>query len=186
MITIWLDRIDDTTNKAKLHFNALGADALNWKSHPEKWSIAQNIDHLMTIDTSYFPIIQAAESGNLKLPFSSQIGILVKGFGKMILGSVQPNRSRKSKTFPIWEPSTSDIPGSVILDFEFHQKDLKQLIERTKPLVEKGTVIHSPANRNIVYKLADAYEIITIHQQRHLAQALEVLQALPEELKVTE
>ena len=182
----WFTTINDTTAEIKHAFGTLSEAALNWKPNAETWSIAQNLDHLMTIDTSYYPIIKAVESNSLKLPFQSRIGFIVKGFGKMLLRSVQPDRSHKSKTFPIWEPSTSDIPGSVVLDFEFHQKDLKQLIDRCEPLLENGAIIHSPANKNIVYKLSDAFEIIVTHQQRHLAQAKEVLAALPEDLKPEE
>ncbi len=183
MIQHWIDQIDETTTGFKAAFEHLNEEALNWKPAPDKWSIAQNIDHLITIDTSYFPIIQAAEEESLKLPFISRIGLIVKGFGKMILGSVKPDRSRPSKTFPVWEPSSSNIDGSIVLDFEFHQRDLKILIERSIPLLLRGIIIHSPANKNIVYTLKDAFEIIVTHQKRHLAQAKEVLQLMPEDLK---
>ncbi len=56
-----------------------------------------------------------------------------------------------------------------------HQSNLKELIESSKDLVEAGVVISSPANKNIVYKLEKAFDIIIIHEQRHLEQAKEVL-----------
>jgi hypothetical protein len=41
--------------------------------------------------------------------------------------------------------------------------------------VERDVVISSPANRNIVYKLKTAFDIIMSHEQRHFEQAKEVL-----------
>ena len=41
-----------------------------------------------------------------------------------------------------------------------------------------GVVISSPANKNIVYKLEVAFDIIVSHEQRHLEQAREVLQLI--------
>jgi hypothetical protein len=39
-------------------------------------------------------------------------------------------------------------------------------------------VISSPANKNIVYKLETAFDIIVSHEQRHLEQAKEILQLM--------
>jgi hypothetical protein len=44
--------------------------------------------------------------------------------------------------------------------------------------VDKGTIISSPANKIIVYKLEIAFDIIVAHEKRHLEQAREVLQIL--------
>jgi hypothetical protein len=41
--------------------------------------------------------------------------------------------------------------------------------------VENGTIISSPANKNIEYKLETAFDIIVAHEKRHLEQAREVL-----------
>ena len=52
---------------------------------------------------------------------------------------------------------------------------ISTFVRGCKDLLEKGTVISSPANKNIVYKLENAFDIITTHEQRHLEQAREVL-----------
>jgi hypothetical protein len=41
-------------------------------------------------------------------------------------------------------------------------------------LVQAETVISSPANRFIVYKIGRAFDIIVAHEERHLNQAKEV------------
>ena len=82
------------------------------------------------------------------------------------------------KTFPIWEPSTSEISGDIIDRFSRHQEALKHLIESSEDLVAAGTVISSPANKHLVYKLETAFDIIIAHEQRHFEQAREVLAKL--------
>lgn len=79
------------------------------------------------------------------------------------------------KTFPVWEPTISQVNDDILQRFEKHQNELKRQIETSKELVEKGTIISSPANRNIVYKLETAFDIIVSHEQRHLEQASEIL-----------
>jgi len=53
------------------------------------------------------------------------------------------------------------------------------MIAGCSDLLDKGTIISSPANKNIVYKLEMAFDIITTHEQRHFEQAKEVLAVLP-------
>ena len=159
-------------------FSDLNSGQMNWKPDSETWSIAQNIDHLIVINESYFPIFDALDQDTYPLPFIAKIGFMVTFFGNAILKSVQPDRKRKIKTFPIWEPSTSEIQEGILSRFESHQVRLKKRMVDASHLVEKGVVISSPANRNIVYKLGKAFEIIIAHEQRHFEQAREVLQLM--------
>lgn len=98
-------------------------------------------------------------------------------FARVILNSVQPDRKRKMKTSPLWEPSASTIAGDILHTFEQHQETFKKLIADSSDLLDKGVVLSSPANKNIVYTLADAFEIMVTHEARHLEQAREVYTA---------
>jgi len=94
---------------------------------------------------------------------------------------VHPARKKKIKTFAMWEPGRSNISEGILERFEEKQSELKILIENSKDLVDKGVIISSPANKNIVYKLEKAFEIIVTHEQRHFQQAKEVLDLLKKE-----
>jgi len=177
----WTKKIDETTNEFKESFGALSVEQLNFKPNAQTWSIAQNIDHLIVINETYYPVINSIREGNYKTPFLAKLGFMVSFLGKTILDAVQPDRKKKMKTFPIWEPAKSEISGDILSRFEKHQTDLKNLITGSKDLLEKRTVISSPANKNIVYKLETAFDIITTHEQRHLAQAREVAAELKAE-----
>ncbi len=91
---------------------------------------------------------------------------------------MQPDRQKKMKTFPIWEPSTSTDIVEILQRFNNHQNELIKKIDEVKEFIEQGCVISSPANRNIVYTLETALDIIVAHEQRHIEQAKEVLQQL--------
>lgn len=171
----WTSEIDSLTNNFKQQFQSLNAEQLNWKPDAQTWSVAQNIDHLIVINETYPPVIKQIRAGNYATPFIGKIGFMVNFLGGMILNSVQPDRKRKMKTFPIWEPATSAITGDILTKFEQHQNELKNMITGCSDLLDKGTVISSPANKNIVYKLETAFDIIVAHEERHFEQAKEVL-----------
>lgn len=78
----------------------------------------------------------------------------------------------------MWEPSSTDLPSEIIEHFKQHQEALKGLISDSKDLIDAGQLIMSPANKNIIYSLECAFEIIVTHEERHLNQATEVLELM--------
>ena len=173
----WINEIDAVTDACQQYFSPLSSDELNWKPNPSTWSIAQNIAHLIVVNETYFPILASLQNGQYKTAWIAKIGFLVSFFGKTVLNAVNPDRRKKMKTFPIWEPKKSNI-DDILKKFEQHQEELKHNIAASKIFIEKGVVISSPANAYIVYKLETAFEIIVTHEKRHLAQAKEVLAML--------
>ena len=175
----WTRKIDEITSAFKKEFGHLSVKRLNWKPNAQTWSIAQNMDHLIVINESYRPILKQVRENKHKLPWIAKLDFIVNFLGKTLLKAVHPDRRRKTKTFSIWEPSATDLGADIIDKFEKHQTELKKLIEASMDLVEKGTIISSPANRNIVYKLETAFDIIVTHEQRHFEQAKESLTMRP-------
>ena len=174
----WTTTLNNITKLTLTEFGSLTSEQLNWKPNSNTWSIAQNLDHLIVVNETYYPVLASLKAGTYKTPFIAKIGFMVSFLGKTVLKAVQPDRKNKIKTFPIWEPTTSNVISDILNRFQIHQNDLIQKIEDAKGLAENGVVISSPANRNIVYKLKTAFDIIVSHEQRHFEQAKETLQLL--------
>lgn len=51
----WIKEIDKITHDFKEISERLTDAQLNWKVHKQTWSIAQNMDHLIVVNESYFP-----------------------------------------------------------------------------------------------------------------------------------
>ncbi len=176
----WQQEIQEITTSFKSSFQNLDAETLHKKPDGKTWSISENIQHLIVLNESYFPIFQQLENGNYSKPFIGNFGFLTRALGNMILKSVDPENHKKFKTLPIWTPSkyspqeNQDLLGQ----FEKHQKNLSQWIGKLKPFLEKNQVIHSPANRLIAYPLEIACNIIISHEKRHYNQALHILKQI--------
>ncbi len=170
----WLQQIDDATNLFKNDFADLTEEQMNWKPSPDVWSIAQVIEHIAMTNISYFAPIEKLKEGNYTLPLTAKIPFLVRQFGNIIYKSVNRNNKKKVKTMPIWKPVSSSISGDIIGKFSGHQAELKNVISSCEDLLNKGTLISSPANRFIVYKLERAFDIIVEHEFRHYGQAQQI------------
>ena len=149
----WTSTLNDISKQSLSEFGSLTSEQLNWKPASNTWSIAQNLDHLIVVNETYYPVLASLKTGTYEPPFVAKIGFMVSFLGKTVLNAVQPDRKKKMKTFPIWEPTTSNVIGDILNRFQNHQNELIQKIEGSQGLVEKGVVISSPANKNIVYKL---------------------------------
>ena len=171
----WKSEIDRTTADFKNAFAGLSEGELNWKPDAKTWSIAQNLDHLIVINSSYYPLITKAQQNQLELPWLGKVKFVYSMIGKMILDASGPDRRKKISTFPVWMPAASNISADILDRFEVHQSELKQMIDNCMSLLLNNAVIYSPANRMIVYKLSTAFDIIVAHERRHLNQAMEIL-----------
>lgn len=174
----WIAQLDTVTVQFLENFRSLSSEQLNWKPNSQTWSIAQNIQHLIVVNETYYPVLHALKAGTYKTPFIAKFSFMVSFLGRTVLNAVKPDRKKKMKTFPIWEPALSQIEGDILKSFENHQNELKKQIEAANELIEKEIIISSPANRHIVYSLATAFDIIVSHEQRHFEQAKEVLQLI--------
>jgi len=172
----WTVELDEVTQSFKNEFGSLSETEINWRPNAGQWSVAQNIHHLIVVNETYYPTLQKLRNNSYDLPWLGRIEFLTKFFGKTVLAAVQPDRRKKMKTFPLWEPGASNFGSDILQRFKTHQDELKKLIESSQDLIEKKVVISSPANKMIVYKIETAFDIMLAHEKRHLEQAKEINQ----------
>jgi hypothetical protein len=160
--------------EAKSIFGQLSPSQLNWKPSPERWSVAQCFDHLITSNQGYFPVIENVLAGK-KQTFWESIPVLPGLAGKLLIKSLDPASTRKIKAPKRFEPAQSDISASVINEFADQQSRLVEKMKATEHLDLERIVITSPALAAVTYSLMDAYRIIVVHEQRHFQQAQRVM-----------
>ncbi len=170
----WISELPLITRDYHEAFGELSEAQLNWKPSADRWSVGQGIDHVITTNTAYFPIFAGIKAGTYQPHFNARFGFLANSFGKMILSSVQPEATRKNKTFPPFESSQSTIPGDIVAKFAAHQAQLAREIEGAQGFLDR--VVSSPANRMVVLRVDRVFDIIVAHERRHLLQAKAVLE----------
>lgn len=149
-------------------------ERLNRRPESDQWSLYEIVDHLDKVNRSYFDQLEQVTLGN---------GQELRGFrrwwgnttGKFILKSVQPENTRKVKTFPVWTPSTITYQKEVFSHFVNSQQKMIGFMKCSGEAVAKQISITSPANRRLYYPLGLAFQIITDHQLRHIFQGKRIL-----------
>ena len=152
----------------------LGPEHINYRPDPGSWSIAENLAHLIRVNGSYYPIFDNILGQNFKPPLIRKIPFLVNAVGNLLHRSM--GSKFKTKTFTVWEPSQKEYDLDLVAEFHKQQMELSAYIQKLDPYFESGLVIHSPANRWVVYTLDKGIEIIIAHEQRHLEQSKNILE----------
>ena len=173
-ISTWKKSFEDSSRLFETAFGKLTTGELNWKPNETAWSIGQIVDHLIRINESYYPVFDELKQGRDSTPWIARIGFIPSFFGKFILASVEPSRTKKIKTFPVWTPSSGAVASDIVEQFTSHHLGFIRKLEAHEDLFGKGIVVSSPANRYVVYPLDTAIEILIQHEKRHYNQALEV------------
>jgi len=85
----WTLTIDEISKQSLAEFGELSTEQLNWKPNSNTWSIAQNLDHLIVINETYYPVLAELKAGTYKSPFIARFGFIVSFLGKTILNAGQ-------------------------------------------------------------------------------------------------
>lgn len=167
-----LDQLNFVEREFRSQALTLGSDQWHRRPGPDSWSLAEIVTHLIEVTSSYRPFIEALRKGSHRTPVLGFVPGYPVFMGKMLKESIHPNSRRRSKTFPIWEPRDSKYgPDQPMLDaFISSQNELKDWIQHT-PSSQWKCILRSPASAIVVYPLSAAFEIMVLHQLRHLEQA---------------
>ena len=156
---------------ARSVFGSLTKDQLNWKPAPERWSVAQCFEHLITSNQGFLPIIDSILKGQKQSSIWQKLPFFPGMWGKLLIKSLDPNQARKMKAPKKFEPAQSDIRETIIEDFAAQQSKVIEGMKATSNLNPEKIIITSPALNLVTYSLMDAYRIIVVHERRHFQQA---------------
>jgi hypothetical protein len=167
-----VDRNSSTVNSL---FAGLSAAQLNWKPSPEKWSIAQCIDHLNVYDRLYlirFRRILISGRKNLLSRDHYKPSLL----GNYFIRQVDPRQSSQTFTAPaVFQPGQSDVPTGVLSEFTRLQHLLWEMLEKAKRYDLKRNKVPTPVTELVRLRIGDAFIVVVRHDQRHILQAQRVL-----------
>ena len=171
----WQMEIASITWEFKKITKNLSSANIQYKPAPNTWSIAENLSHLIQINSSYFPIFDQVLQETYSATFLAQLPYVPDAIGQLLHRSM--TSKIKMTTFRQWRPS-ENLDEMVPL-FKDHQMELSNYVQKLEPFVEKGTIIHSPASRWLPYRLDQAIDTLVAHEKRHLNQCKNLIQVLP-------
>src|SRR5689334_20157925 len=116
-----IDEANVIAEDAQKNFGQLNAQQLNWKPSPKQWSVGQCLDHLIVINSGYFPVIDKIVRDGYKPSLQQRLPLLPQFFASLVLKAVSPEGKRKYKASVPTQPSNSSIASDIVARFKAHQ-----------------------------------------------------------------
>jgi hypothetical protein len=161
---------------AKTLFGYLNAQQLNWKPGADSWSVAQCLEHLISINREYFPVFTRILKGEYGKTLLHRAPLLPAVFGKLMIKVVSPNFHQKLKAPAAARPSSSSIDPQIVDRFIADQRETLAMMRSLERHDPAKIIITSPFASVVVYSLLDTFRIIVAHERRHFAQAQRVME----------
>lgn len=160
----------------------LSLDELNFKPDTESWSVLECIEHLNRYGNFYIPEIRKRIAQyNYKTSPVFKHGWLGNYFVQSMLPKEKLN---KMKTFKSMNPNNSKLDSAILDTFILQQEALLDLLNqaRNTDLTRVKTAIS--ITRWIKLKLGDTFRVVIYHNLRHIIQARNVLERIPQNQSV--
>src|SRR5262245_35278275 len=76
---------------ARTLFGDLNDQQLNWKPDTASWSVAQCLDHLVSINREYFPTFDRILKGEYRQALLHRVPVLPGIFGRLMVKTLSPD-----------------------------------------------------------------------------------------------
>ena len=169
------DTIARVERAVRAKFDALDGEQLNWRPHINLWSIGQCLEHVMKANGPYFEIFENTVNGTKRATFWERLPLLPAFWGSLVLNSVNPETSRKTRAPKLFMPSRETTSPDIVDSYCRQQRELASALEALAELDLDTHIITSPVASFVTYSLRNALAIIVAHEERHLLQAEKVL-----------
>jgi hypothetical protein len=170
------DEAEAIAGDAKTLFGRLNSQQLNWKPAADSWSVAQCLEHLITINREYYPTFDRILKGEYRKTLWRRTPFLPAIFGRLMIKALSPNSAQKLKAPGVARPSSSSIDPQIVERFVAHQRELQGKIRSLENRDPAETIITSPFAGVVVYSLLDTFRLLVAHERRHFAQAQRVME----------
>jgi hypothetical protein len=165
---------EENSAAARELVSGLSHAQLNWKVSPEKWSIAQCLDHLAVTSRRFDGYFTAAlERGRKKWPVTSGPAYRPSFMGGWLIKQVHPVTGRNLPAPKVFRPASSEI-DQPLEKFLKQQDRFMAFVRGSEGVDYNKTKIRSPVTPLMRYSLADAFVVTVVHGRRHLGQARRV------------
>ena len=166
-------------DRARALTAGLAPAQLNWKPAPDKWSIAQCLEHTLLGAEAYgdkmAPAIQRARNDGTR--FNGDASPRLTLPGRLILRMVEPTGQRTMKSPKSFVPAQSDIDAGIVDRFVEAHGRIAALAVDCDGLDPNKIKYWNPELRIIPMTATDGFAILAAHAERHLAQAERVRNA---------
>lgn len=170
----YYDKVEEVRREARGLVERLTEEQCAWQAAPNRWSIAQCLEHLNATARNYFPLV------NNTINDARSRGLLSRGpyrhgwLGRVYAGMVPPPPKIRIPSPRRFVPPPDRPMSEIWPSFLNFQDRLQELIVHANGVDLGRATVPSPVSSLIRISLGSTLAIIVGHEQRHLWQANQI------------
>ena len=147
---------------------------LNWRPAPDRWSIAQNLTHLVVIGRLYLPqfdsALQRAREKGWRNPGPFEYGAI----GNWVIAELEPPPRRRLRAPKMFKPQPVQPLEHVRDAFLALQGEFEQRVHAANGIDLRRAKVATVFTSLLRLPLGQAFQAMLAHERRHLWQARNV------------
>lgn len=177
-LRLWARRFDENRERFETLVADLSDEQAKWQPAAGRWSVGECIGHLNVTGLLYQPRMTDAVTGGRQRGLAGTAPYRERTLaGRLLLFLLNPDKLRRAKAPGSFQPAAGaslDLE-SLLEDFRSVHAGWGRLLADADGLALGRIAFASPVSRLIRINLAEAFEINSIHEARHLGQAERVV-----------
>ena len=162
-------------DEARERFGGLSEAQLAWRPEPGRWSVAECLDHLHVTGEEVLARVEAAVDRGWARGTTGSPPFRYGWLGPWFVRANAPGGRRVSAP-KVFRPREGRPPTGTLDDFLALQDELAAALERANGLDLARVRARSPVTPLLRIGIGSWFEVVAVHQARHLAQARAVLE----------
>jgi hypothetical protein len=159
--------------ETKSDFSDLPGNILNTRPDANAWSVLECFEHLNRYNSYYLTAIGNAIQKNQTSVKDQEVQST--WIGKKSIAMMHPSNRKKQKTFKRMDPSSSALTMTTLDQLIKDQERLLTLLKQASISDVNAKAVSVEFFKMLKMTIAEAFEFIIVHEQRHLIQAHDAL-----------
>jgi hypothetical protein len=171
-------QFEQLSAEADLLVTPLGDELFNRRPSPDRWSVAECIEHLNVSARRYLPAIDEGIAAAVRLGLYGAGPFTYNWLGRVFVWTMEPPPRFKAKAPSTLRPEAARPKQDVLSGFRAYQVQYIDRLHAANGLDLARARVRSPVASWLRIPLGSAFQLMAAHERRHLWQARQALDAL--------
>jgi len=147
-----------------------GAETLNWRPAPNRWSVGEVALHVATVNTGYLDRVETVVARERARGRTGSEPFRYGRFARWFLAQMEPANTRRLPAPKVFRPRRREVTEGIGAELDATLARLDRALERAEGLDLARAKVATPVTPLLRFPLGIVLRMLVAHTERHLRQ----------------